>query len=66
MSQPSWKAVPGRAALTCAAPAQSSSCTWEAIVSPLYDGYPFPKLMVTDPQHNWPAALTRIGTAIRP
>ena len=40
--------------------------TWEAIVSPLYDGYPFPKLMVTDPQHNWPAALTRIGTAIRP
>jgi hypothetical protein len=39
---------------------------WEAIVSPLYDWYPFSKLMVTDPQHDWPAALTRIGTAIRP
>jgi hypothetical protein len=40
--------------------------TWEAIVNPLYDWYPFPKLKVTDPQHCWPAALTRIGTAIRP
>ncbi len=39
---------------------------WEPIVSLLYDRYPFPKLMVTDPQHDWPAALARIGTAIRP
>lgn len=39
---------------------------WEAIVNPLYDRYPFPKLMVTDPQRCWPAALTRIGTALRP
>jgi hypothetical protein len=39
---------------------------WEAIVRPLYDSYPFPKLLVTDPQHDWPAALTRIGAAIRP
>jgi hypothetical protein len=39
---------------------------WEAFVDTLYDGYPFAKLMVTDPQQDWPAALTRIGAAIRP
>jgi thymidylate kinase len=39
---------------------------WEALASRLYDRYPFGKLMVTDPQHDWPAALTRIGMAIRP
>jgi hypothetical protein len=39
---------------------------WEPIVSQLFDRYPFPKLMVSDPQHDWPAALTRIGAAIRP
>jgi hypothetical protein len=39
---------------------------WEAVVNPLYDQYPFGKLMLTDPQHDWPAALTRIGAAIRP
>lgn len=39
---------------------------WEALASRLYDRYSFGKLMVTDPQHDWPAALTRIGTAIRP
>ena len=39
---------------------------WEAFVDTLYDGYPFPKLMVTDPQQDWPAALARIGAAIRP
>jgi thymidylate kinase len=38
---------------------------WEALVSMLYGRYPFGKLMVTDPQHDWPAALTRIGMAIR-
>jgi hypothetical protein len=40
--------------------------TWEAFVDTLYDGYPFPKLMVTDPQQDWPAALARIGAAVRP
>jgi hypothetical protein len=39
---------------------------WEALASRLYDRYPFGKLMVTDPQHDWPAALTRIRMAIRP
>jgi hypothetical protein len=39
---------------------------WEAIVNPLYDRYPFPKLQVTDPHLDWPAALARIGAAIRP
>jgi thymidylate kinase len=39
---------------------------WEAFVNSLYASYPFSKLMLTDPQNCWPAALTRIGTAIRP
>ena len=39
---------------------------WEAFVDLLYDRYPFPRLMVTDPQHDWPTALTRIGAAVRP
>jgi len=39
---------------------------WEAIVSLCYDRFPFGKLMVIDPQHDWSAALTRIGAAIRP
>jgi hypothetical protein len=39
---------------------------WEAIVTQLYDRYSFPKLMVTDPQHDWQAALTRICEAVRP
>lgn len=39
---------------------------WEAFVDVLYDRYPFPKLMVTDPQHDWPTALARIGAALRP
>ena len=37
---------------------------WEAFVDAIYGRYPFPKLMVTDPQHDWPAALARIGAAI--
>ena len=39
---------------------------WEAFVDSLCDRYPFPRLMVTDPQQDWPAALTRIGAALRP
>ena len=39
---------------------------WEPIVTRLYGQYPFPKIMVTDPQHDWPAALTRICAAVRP
>lgn len=39
---------------------------WEAFVDALYDRYPFPRLMVTDPQRDWPAALAQIGAAIRP
>lgn len=39
---------------------------WEALVDELCARYPFPSLMVTDPQRDWPAALTRIGAAIRP
>jgi thymidylate kinase len=39
---------------------------WEAFVGTLYDRYPFPKLMVTDPQRDWPTAQARIGAAIRP
>jgi hypothetical protein len=39
---------------------------WEALVDELCGRYPFPRLMVTDPQQDWPAALARIGAAIRP
>lgn len=39
---------------------------WETIVTQLYDRYTFPKLMVTDPQHDWQAALTRICETVRP
>jgi thymidylate kinase len=39
---------------------------WEAFVDTLYDRYPFGRVMVTDPQRDWPAALARIGAAIRP
>jgi hypothetical protein len=39
---------------------------WEAFVDTLYEGYPFPKLMVSDPQQDWPAAQARIGAAVRP
>ena len=33
---------------------------WEPIVTQLYSRYPFPKIMVTDPQHDWQLALRRI------
>jgi len=39
---------------------------WEAVVSQLYGRYSFPKLLVTDPQDDWPAAMTRICAAVRP
>jgi predicted kinase len=39
---------------------------WEPVVSELYDRYPIPKLMVPDPQHDWPAALQAICAAVRP
>jgi len=39
---------------------------WEPVAARLYDRYPFGKLMVPDPQHDWPAALRRICAAVRP
>ena len=32
----------------------------------LFDRYPFGKLMLPDPQHDWPAALRNICAAVRP
>jgi hypothetical protein len=37
---------------------------WEPVVTRLYRRYPFPKVMVTDPQHDWQAALARICAAV--
>jgi hypothetical protein len=39
---------------------------WEPVVTQLYRAYPFPKIMVTDPQHDWPATLARICATARP
>jgi len=39
---------------------------WEGVVDELYGRYLFPKLMVTDPQQDWEAALARIYEAVRP
>ena len=39
---------------------------WKPVVSQLYDQYPFGKLAVPDPQHDWPAALQTICAAVRP
>jgi len=39
---------------------------WEPVVTQLYGRYPFPKIMVTDPQHDWQLTLTRICAAVRP
>ena len=39
---------------------------WEPVAARLYDRYPFGKLMVPDPQHDWPAALQAICAAVRP
>ena len=34
------------------------------MVTQLYSRYPFPKIMVADPQHDWQAALTRICATV--
>jgi len=39
---------------------------WEPVESQLYLRYPFGKLMVPDPQLDWPTALQRIYAAVRP
>ena len=39
---------------------------WEPVVTQLCRRYPFPKVMVTDPQRDWQAALARICAAVRP
>jgi thymidylate kinase len=39
---------------------------WEPVAVQLYLRYPFGKLMVPDPQLDWPAALQRICAAVRP
>jgi len=39
---------------------------WEPLVTQLYHRYPFPKIMVIDPQHNWRMTLTRICAAVCP
>jgi len=38
---------------------------WEPVASQLYDRYPFGKLVVPDPHHDWPAALRTIRAAVR-
>jgi hypothetical protein len=39
---------------------------WEPIVTQLYRRYPFPKIMVTDPQLDWQVTLARVCAAVRP
>jgi hypothetical protein len=39
---------------------------WEPVAARLYGRYPFGKIMVTDPQRDWAAALARICAAVRP
>jgi hypothetical protein len=39
---------------------------WEPVAARLCARYPFPKIVVTDPQRDWPAALARIRAAVRP
>jgi hypothetical protein len=39
---------------------------WEPVAARLYSRYPFPKIMVTDPQRDWPTTLARICAAVRP
>jgi thymidylate kinase len=39
---------------------------WEPVAIQLYRQYPFSKLMVPDPQCDWPAALRTICAAVRP
>ena len=37
---------------------------WEPVVTRLYSRYPFPKIMVTDPEHDWQATLARICAVV--
>ena len=39
---------------------------WEPVAVQLYRQHPFPKLMVPDPQRDWPIALRNICAAVRP
>jgi hypothetical protein len=39
---------------------------WDPVASELFDRYPFSKLMVPDPHHDWPASLRAICAAVRP
>jgi hypothetical protein len=39
---------------------------WEPVAVELFDRYPFGKLMLPDPQYDWPSALQAIRTAVRP
>ena len=39
---------------------------WDPVASELFDRYPFGKLMVPDPHHDWPASLRAICAAVRP
>ena len=39
---------------------------WEPVAAGLFDRYPFGKLMLPDPQHDWPSALRAIRAAVRP
>ncbi len=38
---------------------------WEPVVARLYNRYPYPKVMVTDPHLDWQAALARVCAAVR-
>jgi hypothetical protein len=38
---------------------------WERVVDELFDRYPYPKVMVLDPQQDWPAARQAITEATR-
>ncbi|HEX3190899.1 MAG TPA: hypothetical protein VHS30_14080, partial [Streptosporangiaceae bacterium] len=39
---------------------------WEPVAVELFDRYPFGKLMLPDPQRDWPAALRAVRAAVRP
>jgi hypothetical protein len=39
---------------------------WDPVVSELFDRYPFGKLMVPDPHHDWPASLRAISAVVHP
>jgi hypothetical protein len=39
---------------------------WEPVAAGLYSRYPFPKIMATDPHHDWQETLARICAAARP